>query len=200
MALLDEDEKLLGTGLTVPFCWNGELKTLPVGWNEANLQGLDDLAADRSPTTLSGYAVTMYPAAQRKGFSGIILRTILNIARSHNFHSVAVNVRPILKMKYPLIPIEKYAYWTNANNEPFDPWMRAHSRAGAKLIGVSPIAANIQGTVAQWKAWTNMEFPGSGQYIVEGALEPVTIDLEQDVGIYHDPNVWMIHTIPSAGN
>lgn len=38
-----------------------------------------------------------------------------------------------------------------------------------------------------------MSFPESGEYLVPGALQPVTIDWERDVGLYEDPNVWMRH-------
>jgi hypothetical protein len=45
-----------------------------------------------------------------------------------------------------------------------------------------------------------MVFPGSGQYIVPGALVPVEIDRALDIGTYHDPNVWMKHTVASKGD
>jgi hypothetical protein len=38
-----------------------------------------------------------------------------------------------------------------------------------------------------------MVFPESGDYVVEGALVPVTIDREGDIGRYADPNLWMRH-------
>jgi hypothetical protein len=53
----------------------------------------------------------------------------------------------------------------------------------------------IPGTVAQWEEWTGMVFPESGQYIIEGACQPVRIERESDLGEYYDPNVWMKHTL-----
>ena len=38
-----------------------------------------------------------------------------------------------------------------------------------------------------------MAFPDSGPYVVPGALQPVRIDREHDVGRYEDPNIWMKH-------
>jgi hypothetical protein len=38
-----------------------------------------------------------------------------------------------------------------------------------------------------------MAFPESGDYIVPGALVPVQIDRERDLGHYVEPNVWMRH-------
>ena len=53
----------------------------------------------------------------------------------------------------------------------------------------------ITGTVAEWEEWTHMRFPKSGRYVVPGALEPVVIDRENDLGRYVEPNVWMRHQI-----
>lgn len=188
---------VIGAGLTMPMHWNGNIETLPEGWTTAVKQSLDDFATGKDPTALFAYGVVVDRKMQKKSVSSIILQTIRDICRQYKFHSLAVNVRPILKVKYPLIPIEKYAYWTTPNGEPFDPWMRVHFRAGAKIVGVSPCAEILQETVAQWEQWADMSFPGSGQYIIDGALEPITIDLERNIGIYHEPNVWMIHTISS---
>jgi len=35
--------------------------------------------------------------------------------------------------------------------------------------------------------------PGSGDYIVPGALVPVTVDCGRNEGRYVEPNVWMKH-------
>ena len=37
--------------------------------------------------------------------------------------------------------------------------------------------------------------PASGEYTVEGALQPVVIDHTNDIGRYEDPNLWMLHTM-----
>ena len=53
----------------------------------------------------------------------------------------------------------------------------------------------ISGSVAEWEDWTKLAFPESGTYVVPGALVPVEIDRERDVGVYVEPNVWMHHTV-----
>jgi hypothetical protein len=60
-----------------------------------------------------------------------------------------------------------------------------------------PKALVVTGKVSEWEEWTGMSFPESGPYVVPGALQPVQMDLEQNVGRYEDPNVWMRH--PVAG-
>lgn len=49
--------------------------------------------------------------------------------------------------------------------------------------------------VAEWAAWTGLEFPGSGSFVIPGALVPVAINLERDQGDYVEPNQWMLHPI-----
>ena len=58
-----------------------------------------------------------------------------------------------------------------------------------------PEALAVVGTIAEWEAWTGIAFPESGQYVVPGALQPVVIDRERDIGRYDDPNIWMRHPI-----
>ena len=53
----------------------------------------------------------------------------------------------------------------------------------------------VKGTIAQWEEWTGLVFPESGDYVVRGALEPVRIDREADLGTYVEPNVWMLHRL-----
>jgi hypothetical protein len=55
-----------------------------------------------------------------------------------------------------------------------------------------------QSAIADWEAWTSMRFPESGQYVVPGALNPITIDVEADRGRYVELNVWMRHTVVEA--
>ena len=51
----------------------------------------------------------------------------------------------------------------------------------------------ISGSVREWEKWTGLKFPQSGEYVVEGALVPVNVDVEEDIGVYVEPNVWMVH-------
>jgi len=58
-------------------------------------------------------------------------------------------------------------------------------------------AMTVIDTVADWEDWTEMRFAESGEYIVDGALKPVLIDLASDHGWYEDPFLWMHHFIES---
>ncbi len=60
---------------------------------------------------------------------------------------------------------------------------------------LAPRSMLIDGSVAEWEAWTGLRLPESGDYIVPGALQPLTVDCERDRGEYLDPNVWMRHPV-----
>lgn len=53
----------------------------------------------------------------------------------------------------------------------------------------------ITGTIAEWEKWTGIKFAESGRYVIPGALVPIEIDLENNLGTYIEPNVWMVHEL-----
>ena len=136
------------------------------------------------------------PRAQRgRGRSGDALRAMLDIARTHGLEALIAPVRPNWKDRYPLVPIERYATWRRGDGLLFDPWLRVHERAGAKVLKAEPESLRITGTVAEWEEWTEMPFPESGEYVFPGGLATLEIDRERDAGRYWEPNVWMVHAV-----
>ena len=123
------------------------------------------------------------------------VRAMVDLARAHGLGALIAPVRPAAKSAYPLAPMERYVRWENADGLPLDPWIRVHARMGAAILTVAPRTIVIEGTVADWERWTDLRFPDSGPYVVPGALQPLVIDREQDLGRYEDPNVWMRHPI-----
>lgn len=117
------------------------------------------------------------------------------MAVKHKLRSFIAPVRPTMKSVYPLTPFERYVQWQRADGAPFDPWMRTHWRLKAQPLQVMSQAMTITETVPKWEEWTKMRFPESGEYVVPGALQLVTIDRAQDRGSYDDPNIWMQHPL-----
>jgi GNAT superfamily N-acetyltransferase len=198
VVLVDEDDGVVAAGHAIPLAWDGSLETLPCGWEAATAQGMRDYEQGIAPSALNAYAIVVAPGQQGKGYSGKILDALCVRAQKHGLHSIIACVRPTLKALYPLAPIERYALWTQPDGSPFDPWIRVHWRAGGEMLHVSPHSMEITGTVGEWEKWTGLRFPESGEYVVKGALQPVTIDVENDKGLYYDPNVWMWHKIPGV--
>jgi len=53
----------------------------------------------------------------------------------------------------------------------------------------------VTGSVAEWERWTGVAMPESGAYVIAGALVPVDIDRERDVGEYLEPACWVRHRL-----
>ncbi len=130
---------------------------------------------------------------QRRGLSAAILQAMRSTASAQGLTALIAPVRPTLKHRYPLTPIERYAGWMRPDRSPFDPWLRVHWRLGAEFLRVAPQSMVVIGSVEEWESWTGLCFPESGPYVVPRALQPVVIDRERDSGRYEDPNIWMRH-------
>ena len=102
-------------------------------------------------------------------------------------------VRPSLKSKYPLIPMEEYIGWKREDGTPFDPWIRTHFKLGASIIKVAEKSMVIPAPIELWEEWTDMKFPSTGSYMIDDGLAPLYIDKSEKRGVYTEPNVWMRH-------
>ena len=87
----------------------------------------------------------------------------------------------------------RFHRWKRADNLSFDPWLREHVRNGGEIIRVCQKSMQIEGTVHEWENWTNKKYPGNGDYIVAGALTPISIDTKKNIGEYIEPNVWILY-------
>jgi GNAT superfamily N-acetyltransferase len=195
LAVVDELGPVVAVGHTVPLVWDDTVETLPENIAEILRRAAGDRGSGRRPTALSALAAIVSPTHRGKGISTLILREMTALAARHGMTALIGPVRPTLKTQYPLAPMERFVRWTTRDGAPLDPWMRTHWRLGAEILRVAPRTLVITGTVAEWEEWTDMRFPDSGSYVVPGALQPVTIDREQDEGRYEDPNVWMRHKV-----
>ena len=130
---------------------------------------------------------------QGKGISSIAVEELKNMCVKMRIQRLIIPIRPTLKSKYPINDIDTYIKWKNKDGLPFDPWLRVHVKKNAKIIKACKKAVEIRGTVNQWETWTKMKFPESGEYVVEGALCPIAIDRENNLGTYIEPNVWITY-------
>jgi GNAT superfamily N-acetyltransferase len=183
---LIEGDQVLAEGNSVP------VAGMPVSWRDAFPNAFD---SGEEPDRLCALQILIDPELQGRGLSRVMLEHMRGLAHARGWELVAP-VRPTLKHRYPLTPIERYIEWRREDGLLFDPWLRAHERLGAELVGVAPDSLISEGTVAELEAWCGLEFPESGSYVVEGALVPVEIDRERDHGVYSEPNVWMRHPGP----
>ncbi len=194
--LCDESDAIVAVGNSIPVTWDGSPETLPNrGWDAVFEQGVANLLKGIAPTVLSALQAVVVSGQQGKGLSAEVIRGMQEIAAQHGLGALIAPVRPSKKSDYPLTPMERYIRWARPDGLPFDPWLRVHHRMGAKTIKVAHRSMKIPGSLADWESWTGMRFPESGKYIVPGALNPVTMNLEKNLGVYIEPNVWMVHEI-----
>ncbi len=193
--ICDTEDKVVATGNTIPFFWNGEPEELPAGWDAVLEQGFIGRERDVRPTTLSALLAIVTPDLRGRGLGGAILTGMKTVAVEHGLNSLIAPVRPTTKSRYPQVPMENYVAWKREDGKPFDPWLRVHAGLGAEMLGIAPRSMVISGNIPDWEKWTRMSFPKSGEYIVPGALQPVVMDLDSDLGTYEEPNVWMQHGV-----
>lgn len=170
-----------------------DLAALPDrGWDEVMTRGTD--AVD-PPNVVTALQVMIAPGRQGQGLSKLCLETMRANAVDHGFAHLVAPVRPSWKARYPLVAIDRYVTWTTDEGLPLDPWLRGHVRLGATIVRPCRESMTIRGSVADWESWTGMAFPETGDYVVAGALEVVSIDREADTGLYVEPNVWVLHRL-----
>jgi len=185
--LVDTDAKeTIGYACTLPVRWDGVPQPRGIGWAMSN-------GAAGEPTTLCAIVAGVVPAHRGKGLGGVVLGRMVGLAAAHSFDSVIAPVRPTRKENYPLTPIERYVMWRREDGYMYDPWLRTHERLGAELLEPAPHSLKINGSREEWEAWTELQFPEDGDYIVPGALVPV--HFEDGRGTYAEPNVWMRHPV-----
>lgn len=195
--LLDtENGRMAAVANSLPFRWDRPLGDLPEGgWDWVFLKAVEDHKRGVEPNIQSAIQINIHPEYRSQGLSVRMVQAMRAIGQSKRFRHLVAPVRPTQKSVYPLISIDDYIQWTDEAGLPFDPWLRVHARLGARILKPCHEAMTIHGTRAEWEEWTGLKFPQSGPYYVPGALNPVQVDVENDRGLYVEPNVWMVHEL-----
>jgi GNAT superfamily N-acetyltransferase len=187
---LIEGEELVAEAHAVPVAWDGSLHDLPSGWDEAFVRGM---TSEREPTVLSALAISVSPDRQGQGVSQRMVQAFRDTARAARLTAVIAPVRPTLKERYPLIPIEDYIAWRRDDGSHFDPWIRIHERMGGEIVAPAPQSMLMRAPVTDWEEWTGMRFPADGEYVFPGAL--ATLVVADGIGTHVEPNVWLRHGV-----
>lgn len=191
--LLLDDGQVVAGGWGVPLRWDGTPSTLPDGYDGALISAVTGHEHSVSADTLCIMAAAVKADQQGRGLAGKALTALRDRAAAAGLERVIAPVRPALKSRYPLTPMENFARWTRNDGLHIDAWIRTHQRLGASILGPAPRSMTITGTVPEWEDWAAMAFPETGQYVVPDALDLVAIDRERDHGTYAETNLWMRH-------
>jgi GNAT superfamily N-acetyltransferase len=192
--MLLDDGAVVAGGWGVPLSWDGTVAGLPAGgYDGAIVAAVTGHEQGIVPDTLCIMAAAVRHDRQGGGLAGRTLTALRERATSAGLQRVIAPVRPSLKIRYPLTPMEAFARWDRGDGLHLDPWIRTHQRLGATILGPATDSMIIKGTVTEWEKWTGMAFPETGSYVVPDALDLVEIDREQDLGTYSETNLWMRH-------
>jgi GNAT superfamily N-acetyltransferase len=194
-----EPDRPLARAFSVPFAFPDAARgreTLPDGgWDEVIRWAYRDRLAGVRPTAVSALEIMVAPRLQRQGVSRVMLAALRDNARRLGFAELYAPLRPTEKHREPFTPFADYVARRRADGQPYDPWVRAHLRLGARIVKVAPTSMVIAGTLAEWRDWTGLPFDRSGPAIVPGALSPVHVALDQDHAVYVEPNLWVRHPL-----
>jgi GNAT superfamily N-acetyltransferase len=186
LAIADGDDLLAEVhALTLPL----GADELPRGWDDAFERGME--AGGGNVASL--LAISVEPAARGRNLPQQLIDAVRGAAVQHRLDSLIAPVRPTLKSRYPLIPIERYMEWRREDGSHFDPWLRAHERVGGAIVAAAPESMLVEAPVADWQDWLGMELPDDGTYVVPTMLAP--LEVRAGVGTHVEPNVWMRHEV-----
>jgi GNAT superfamily N-acetyltransferase len=197
LALYDtQAHRVAGMANSFPLRWEHSVEELPEGgWDWAFQEAVHHHKHRIQPNYHCAIQIVVRPDYRSQGLSMPMVQAVRAVTESKNLKSLIIPIRPSEKHKYPLIRLDDYISWKTQEGLPFDPWLRVHLRAGARIIKVCHQSKTIRGTRRDWERWTELRLPQSGQYIIYGALNPIEIHLEKEEGIYVEPNVWIVHEI-----
>ncbi|MBN2344122.1 MAG: GNAT family N-acetyltransferase [Deltaproteobacteria bacterium] len=184
-----DGDLLVAGGNTIPIAWKTE-DDMPDGWTGVIAQGVREYEMNITASALCALAIVIRNTHLGQGLSSKMVEAMKSLGRERSLTHLLAPVRPTLKSMYPLISMDDYITWRRGDGAFFDPWMRVHERLNGALVQVARDALVIEGSVSDWEAWTGQTMKSSGQYIVEGALHPVAIDVDADKGVYSEDNVW----------
>jgi hypothetical protein len=183
-----------GIGNSIPVAFQGAWVDLPAeGLDWVLEKGFNDRAIGHKPTLVSALYIEIANAHRGHHLSAHMLAVMHQMARSQGFSYLVAPVRPSLKSRYPLLPIDEYIRWQNADGLPFDSWLRVHVRAGGHILHPCPRAMAVSGSRQQWTRWTGLDFPGDGNYIIPHGLVPVSV--RGATGEYIEPGIWVVHRL-----
>ncbi|MCR8843796.1 amino acid adenylation domain-containing protein [Paenibacillus sp. SC116] len=192
-ALMDSEGEVAAVGNTIPIYWDMTEEGVPKGWDAGLLQGFEDAAAKKTPNTLLILAGVVSESYQGHGVASVLVRAFKQLAHGHRLERVIVPVRPTGKSDYPHLSFTDYCALRRDDGLLRDNWLRTHERAGGQLIRIADQSQTVRGSVADWEKWTGRTFAKSGYYHVQGSLDSVHIQIEEEIGEYIEPSVWIEH-------
>ena len=157
--LVDEStDEILAEGNSLPV--RLDLADLPDrGWEYVVEHGTN---GDEEPTLVSAIQVLVDRNRHGSGLSALMLGEMRRIAAGAGYGDLVAPVRPSLKSRYPLTPMERVHHLDDRRRAAVRP-VAPRARAGrSDDRAVCAAVDDHPGTVAEWEEWAGMRFPASG--------------------------------------
>lgn len=189
--LIADDGELIGFFNTTPIAYHKHLDELPdQGWDWLLTKGIEDYEKGIKPNCLGGLQVIIRKEHQGKGYSKDFLNHAKQIVASKGFSNFIIPIRPTKKHEHPKMLMEDYLE-LKIDRKIYDPWIRTHLKNGAQIIKVCNNSMNIKGDIAFWETIINKKITKSDEYLANGALNTVKINVEKNNGEYREANIWI---------
>ena len=193
VTLVDAEQNPVATGWGIPLRWDGTVADLPAGYTDATIRAVEGRDQGTAADSFVICGAVVAGRLKGRGLAGQLLKVLRDLAAGGGLDRVIAPVRPTLKQRYPLIPVETFMAWTRPDGTALDPWIRTHQRLGATILAAAPASQTMTGTVAEWEKWTGLALPATGDYVIPQGLSVLRIDRESDLGTYVEPNIWLRH-------
>ena len=195
----DEPDRVIARACSVPFAFRdgtpGRAELPDDGWDAVIRWADSDWRAQRRPTVVSALEILVAPPYRGRGISQLMLQAMIANTWTRGFADLYAPLRPSGKHREPHTAFAEYVARIRADGLPSDPWVRAHVRAGARIVKIAPRSMVVAGTLAEWSEWTGISFDRSGDVVVPGALSPIHVSREQNHAVYIEPNLWVHHRV-----
>ena len=127
---------------------------------------------------------------QGQGYGKLLIDKGKELVKRLDYTHFIIPIRPTLKYRFPDMDMSVYMR-LKIEEKVYDPWIRTHINSGAEIIKICKNAMNVKGDLLFWEGLMNHKITESGNYIIEGALNRATIDVEKDFGEYREDNIWV---------
>lgn len=184
--VVHEEELPVATVRAAALRWDGT----PDGAPAAGAGEVLARAGEDGADTLVVLDVTVAFGARGRGVGRAVLAGLDARRRDQGLARTLVLLRPHRKSDYPLIPFDRYVSFMTGDGMPFDPWLRAAWRLGYRPVRGVRRSLDVHADVAAWERMLGLTVPGSGPYLVDGAIKPAVIEVERDEGRYREPHLW----------